>query len=443
MNALLKSLIPPIVFLLSFAGCGGKQQSTITPPSQGKTLSYWRLKSDPDPVYDQIISLGIKDITVKYHVFEDEKEYETTLLKALSEGKGPDIFSIANDQLEKYRGKLAPAPSSLLNTSILEPILPTQFAVELLSEHKLYGVPFEIEPLMLITNKSLFPEELLDVEIPLSWKGVRELAVKLTVIKNGKMQISGLALGTGKEIQRSAQILQLLMMQNNTQMITPDRSQAAFHLFRTKENGEVEYPGVWALKYYTDFANPKSDHYTYDPALGDDVKAFSENKVAMMINYPSVLNFLSKVMPNVDKVKIYPVPNLWEIDFPTKEEAGKISQPKDMTRYHIEVVNKNSPNAKFAWEFLLEVFKQSGGFGAIAKNPTEQEDYLERKPIRFSTSFYKGAYPEETDKIFVEMADDVIRNNLPPQEAILKAADKFNLLLKKTEELNQTRETNR
>jgi len=437
---LLKPLIPPLIFLLSFAGCAGKPKQTPTQVPKTKTISYWRIKSDPDPVYDQIVNLGLKDVTVNYHVFDDEEEYEKTLLKALAEGKGPDIFSIANDQLEKYRGKLSPVPSNLLNASILEKLLPSQFATELIFDHKLYGVPFEIEPLVLIVNKSLFPEELLDVEIPLSWKGVRELAVKLTVIKNGKMQISGLALGTGKEIQRAAQILQLLMIQNNTQMVTPDRSQAAFHLFRNKENGEVEYPGVWALKYYTDFANPKSDHYTYDPALGDDIKAFSENKVAMIINYPSILNFLSKVMPNINRVKIYPMPNLWEIDFPTKEDKGKISTPKDMSRYRIEVVNKNSPDVKLAWGFLLEIFKQAGGFSDIAKNPIEEENYLERKPIRFSASFYKGAYPEETDKIFVDMADDVIKNNLPPEQAIFKAADKFNLLLKKTEELNKTRE---
>jgi len=57
----------------------------------------------------------------------------------------------------------------------------------------------------------------------------------------------------------------LLMLQNQTKMISEDLGQASFNLPTKDSSGKDIYPGTKALDFYTSYSNPSSPNYTWNP----------------------------------------------------------------------------------------------------------------------------------------------------------------------------------
>src|SRR6185369_16413812 len=95
------------------------------------------------------------------------------------------------------------------------------------------------------------------------------------------------AIGTAKNINRSTDILALLMLQSGTQMTSQGNTSATFS--RPVNNQSV---GESALQYYTDFANPSKQLYTWNDSQHYSIDAFQEGKVAMMFNYSHTTDVL-------------------------------------------------------------------------------------------------------------------------------------------------------
>ncbi len=417
----IKLLIPPLIFALSLGGCSKNNQNSNVSKDGLIHITYWRpeIENDPFPsvLKDYLREEGSESLAITYKTFKPE-EYEQKLVEALAKGQGPDIFSIRNDQLTEYRGKLYPLPDAIANSERLKQRFVTQIGDELFYNNKLYGIPVLLEPLKIIVNKSLVPSTLISGDMPLSWDGIERIAKATTKYdKDGKVIQSGLAIGTGSEVENSADIISLMMLQAETQMTTPDHRQAAFHLFK-KTDSEIYYPGKEALRYYTSFANPKSSRYTYDPSLGNTVEAFAKGKVVMMFTYPSIVNFLSQLVTDVESMKLVPVPNLWDIEYPTNDQAGTISDPVDYMRYSAEVVNVNSKQRYGAWVVLSDLIGRIGGEEAISPFVKDSGKFKDRNPAIFAKSWYKGAFPKETDQIMRDMLDDISKRGKSVDESI-------------------------
>ena len=103
-----------IAFILTSGfGCkitNKKTQDAMEPV----TLTYWRVFDGPDAFADIIAKYKALHpfVNIEYRKLRYE-EYETALLNALAEDRGPDIFSIHNTWLKKYQSKLTPLPESI------------------------------------------------------------------------------------------------------------------------------------------------------------------------------------------------------------------------------------------------------------------------------------------------------------------------------------------
>src|SRR3989338_10312301 len=73
------------------------------------TLNYWRVWDGQDAFDDIIKNYNSLHpfITINYRKLR-YSEYESELLNALAEDRGPDIFSIHNTWTKKYLGKITP-----------------------------------------------------------------------------------------------------------------------------------------------------------------------------------------------------------------------------------------------------------------------------------------------------------------------------------------------
>jgi multiple sugar transport system substrate-binding protein len=311
-----------IIALLPFlAGCGSKA-GTSSDPLKPITLKYWRVWDEEDAfrtVFDKYKAIH-PNVKIEYRKLRYD-EYEQALLEAFATGRGPDIISIENSWIRKYNenGLIAPMPATIrhsypvasgkvkkkiayeIQTRNTLPLnqLRSKFVDVVYSDvvigskssktaqysESIYGLPLYLDTLGMFYNKDLFNNAGISSP-PEFWDKDFQQTVKKLTKQNSKGQIiqSGIAMGGSMNIDRSSDILSLLMMQNGTEMMN-EGGQITFHLVPDIYKEKRYYPGIEALRFYTDFANPAKDVYCWNDSMENALDLFAQNKVGMFFGY--------------------------------------------------------------------------------------------------------------------------------------------------------------
>ena len=224
------------------------------------------------------------------------------------------------------------------------------------------------------------------------------------------------------------------MLQSGVQMTDAENTAATFaSAYGSQRVGEV------ALQYYTDFANPLKQVFTWDNQQHYSVDAFVEGRAAMMLNYSHQILTLRAKAPRFN-FTIAPVPQLG----PTGAEGLAETQTAvNYANYWAPTVAKQSKNAVEAWKFLVylssaETAKQylaaasrpAARRDLIAAQITEPEIGVFAKQALSARSWYQ-ADNNEIEAIFAEMIDDVNFGRASIRDALQSAESKVNVLMQK------------
>jgi len=384
-------LILPFLATMGLGCKGGSQEAQEA--AKPVTLNYWRVFDDSYS-FDKIIKdykVSHPNVNVAYKVFRLE-EYEDELLNAFAEDRGPDIFSIPVTWLGKYQSKLAPMPASitlpyqeLQGVIKKEPVtvLKTKSSLSLrqlkdsfvdtvyndvlrevasadgkTKSLKVFGLPMNLDTMVLYYNRDLLNGAGIS-RVPSTWKDFQTAAMRLTRLdKLGNILQSGAALGTSNNVERPSDILSILMMQNGTEM-TDASGFARFNEMPESASGRAVKPGEEALIFYTDFASPTKEVYSWNEKMPNALDAFSQGKTAFFLGY----NYhLSQIRARAPKLN-FSIARLPQI------EGG---QELNYANYWIESVSKKSLNASFAWDFVQFATdaKEVTNYLSSAKRPT-------------------------------------------------------------------------
>ena len=402
------------------------------------TLTMWGLFDDKE-VFDPIINnyqSNNTNIKINY-IKKDYNEYELISSEALASDEGPDIWAIQNDWMARDYKKIQPMPSGMLTSSsvgnkdksdmdIYKSTFPDIVYTDNVIDDKIYGMPLSVDTLALYYNTDIFKakaNELYNINKndeaklfenpPGDWDTFVKLSKMLTQKNGNDITVSGAALGTNNNVDKSVDILSALMLQNNTTMVAADKQSAAFNLSRTKESGGVVYPGTNALDFYTSFANPNKETYMWNSSMPDSVTAFMDGKVAMMIHYSYIQKRISQEKPTLN-YSIGPLPQI-----------KGTNSPIDYTTYWTETVTKNSKHPKEAWNFIIYCATQSAQtYAAATKRPAPNRVDQASVPqnieerVTFAGNlfdfqkisahdWYKGTRPDKVNTIFLDMINNV------------------------------------
>ncbi|HPX64667.1 MAG TPA: extracellular solute-binding protein, partial [bacterium] len=277
------SLLFCLAIFLITSGFGCRLQSReVKEAMQPITLNYWRAWDEPDDFQELLGKYKAlhPNITINYRKLRYE-EYEDEIINALAEDRGPDIFSIESTWLPKYQNKIAPMPGTI---SMVYPIekgsikkeivyeirttpslslknLRAQFvdvvANDVVINNQIYGLPLSVDTLAMFYRRDLFNNKGI-VNPPAYWdKTFQETVKKLTERDiQGKIIQAGAAIGGGSNVERSADILAALMLQSQAPIIK--NGQVVFN----RQIGD-RYPGLEALRFYSDFANINKEVYCW------------------------------------------------------------------------------------------------------------------------------------------------------------------------------------
>jgi len=428
--ALIVAVVALLGFLVLKQGWGGGG-GTIAPA----TLEFWGTFDDIN-LYRDAISAFQKDhpnTRINYKKFPFD-EYEKNLIDAFAAGNGPDIWMIHNTWLPKHKDKIQPLPQKVESKD--NPLMTlrdfeSQFVdvaeKDLVSDGQIYGLPIYIDTLALYFNKEILNSAGITTP-PATWEELNNAVEAITQIDSqNKISRSGISMGTAKNINRSTDILALLMMQSGLALYDPEIGVEFSKTIDRQDVGEV------ALKYFTDFSNPRSKVYTWNNQMDYSIDAFRNGKSAMMLNYSHHVQTLRSQAPRFE-FGVAPAPQI------------NNSRTINYANYWAPTVSKISKNPEAAWEFLAFMSGRVGSaiYLNASNRPPARRDLVEliKNDVNFgvfaeqalSAKSWYQVDSQAIETIFAEMIDDVNFSRRSVKEALRFAESQVSLLISKYEQ---------
>jgi multiple sugar transport system substrate-binding protein len=410
---------------------------------------------------------------IKYRKFTVDS-FNNDLINALASGQGPDLFWIHNTWGPSFKDKIEPAPDWLMTEKEFRDNFVDVAAQDFVFDKKIYAAPLSVDSLALYYNKDIFNAQGI-TKAPSTWEEFKEDVRKTTKIDQSDNIIqSGAAIGTAYNINRSTDILGLLMFQNGVQMTDSSNTEATFDNVIATGDGQGLRAGENALEFYTQFAKRNSSVYTWNPRMHYSVDAFYEGTSAMMINYSwqyntiknknSKLNFAVAPIPQVNAGSPSNYANYWAMAISknkilSSDKTGKLAQDG------LTEGNYNKVRVYEAWQFLKYLtFKNNGSvtlFNSLNGNqaifptkidpaetyladtgkPAARKDLIKKQMNDvFLGSFAQGNLiakswyqfdPVQSEKILAEAIDSVNLGKETTYEALKTAANRVTQLMRK------------
>lgn len=452
-----------LVFLLFIAlstsgavcSSGGTDQAKMQ--FRNIDLQFWGV-FDEAYFYNEITAnygLMHPNINVSYRKFRFD-EYEAELLNALAEDRGPDIFMVHNTGVGKYLPKMEPCPDKLtlaykvttgtikketyielrtingirvndIITNFVDQVQVDAIRVsfdptkEQIPPPAVYAAPMALDNLVMFYNKDI----LNNAGIPLparSWSEFQDHVKKIVRLDSqGNIILAGSAIGTSENVERSIDILSLLMMQNGTEM--GDSVAIKFHEKPLELKERVFPPGVEALRFYTDFSSPIKEVYTWDDSMPNSLESFISGKVGYFFGYSYHLPIIESKAPKLN-FAVAKVPQI----------SG--SRERNYANYYLLAVSKKSDAVTEAWDFIKFATLNRDmvkGYLSQSNKPTALRDLiagqtedLDMKPfaeqVLTAQSWYLGYDPLVMEDALKELIENTNRGDVRITEILSHAA---------------------
>lgn len=454
-----------MLLLVSFmgAGCTKKMDDATASASKSVRLTVWAVIDDSE-AYGQIMNefrAAHPNVSIDFVRMRLE-EYEDELLNALAEDRGPDIFMIHNTWVGKYEPKIISMPPSTklayrrtigtvkketvyqledekmislkqYKTNFPEAVIKdtvrrVNISMEPSKENfqeRILAVPMSLDTLGMYVNKDLLNAAGV-ATIPETWNDFQKIVPRLVKQDaQGELIQAAAALGTGTNVERSTDILSVLMMQNGAVMSLDNGTPSFAMVPSALAEQRAEPPAFQALSFYTDFANPAKEVYTWNSKQPNSLDAFTQGKVAFFFGYSYHLPVIKARAPKL---------NLGIAQLPQIE-----GNPTDVNyaNYWLWTVSKRSKNADIAWNFLNYMIKpeQAKKYLDNAKRPAAEKSLLSNQledeeigvfasQVLTSKSWYRGKDVETAEEALNMMIESTLAGTEELPKAVRNAQSK-------------------
>lgn len=444
-----------VFFAVSLSGCTKKAAVTTA-----TKLVVWSFEDEDAWKGIAAGFAGVyKDMPIEYKKETLDAGYENRVLNAILSGNGPDVWAMPNDWVYRHQDKLAPMTDTVSALINMDDVFVPAVKESVMIDDKVFGLPAGGEPLIIYYNPKIFDSALeayftnnpgdenqakrdraasLLGNFPRTWAEFTE-TVKILTLRdaNGNVTLSGAALGTAN-VTNAADILYLMMMQNNTQIISPDLRLATFALPQDTPKQTSDVPGKRALELYTSFADTANENCSWGDNLGNDVDAFINGKTAMIFGYSQLTNYFTQKYPNFKDYRRAFVPQL-------SEELGTYS---DYAKFNVFGVSAYSSNSRYGWQLVrllstdyADIIDNTSGITGVGKSgiyDKKTTSLANREgnnpdPLELATAktFIKGRFPDEFDMNMLSAITAVNKKELTTQAGLDLASRNITEILRR------------
>jgi ABC-type glycerol-3-phosphate transport system substrate-binding protein len=360
------------------------------------------------------------------YVEKTPASFDHDLLEALASGTGPDMVFLPEELIFHYANKITTIPYYTYSLAQFKNTFAGAGEI-FLNSSGILAFPMAIDPLMMYYNRSMLDASAV-VYPPEYWDQVLEVIPTLTKKDEAnKILKSGIALGQFVNIVHAKDILAALFMQSGNPIV----SEKSGALLSALDDPGFQTSLPQTLEFYTDFANPNKQVYSWNRSFPDSRTAFSAEDVALYFGFASEIYSLINQNPNQNFL-IAPVPQL-------KGSPFKLTDAH-VTGLAILATTKNL-NTAFVAASLMASGPFAEAFRSALRVAPARRDLLAIKqndaysPIFYSSALFGRSWvdpsPTDTDNIFRGMIEGVLSGNLSPADAVHDASARLNLLFNK------------
>ncbi len=238
---------------------------------------------------------------------KDPATYEKALTNALANGEGPDLFILRENQVFRNLGKIYVLPPETHPLSKFESTF-VDVVSPFTNDKGIAGIPILVDPLVLYWNKDMLATAGY-AKPPSFWDELIGMAQKITVKdETGTIKRSAIAMGEYRNVTNAKEILATLILQAGGR-ITAFDEQRALRAALAPQSGSESQAAVSALRFYTEFANPSKEIYTWNRSLLESQRAFAGGDVALYIGYASEESAIRRTNANLN-YGVAPLPQI-------------------------------------------------------------------------------------------------------------------------------------
>ncbi len=424
-------------------------------PPQKITLTMWG-------VWDETTDWqGIIDAYERSHPYvtinyakKRYEEYERLLVEGWAQqpNAGPDIYALPNSWINKFKhkGYITPMPANTTVTyfrtekilfktetkfkNITEPgLTPNDISRDYIDvvyddvvfDESVYALPFGVDTLVLYYNKDLLDQAHL-AQPPSTWADFATTVANIAVV-DGQDNVlrAATALGAYKNVPRAHDIVSLLMMQNGATMVSGDT--VAFD--KASAADSEYYPGVEALRFFTDFSWPVKSVYTWNSNMPNALDFFADGNLTFFFGYKyqeseiqaksQGLRYAIAPVPQVNPENEINFANYWTYTVAKQTSANKIDEAWDFLQFASEP-DRIKP--------YLEASNQTSVLRSVLNEQLGNPDQstFARQALT-AQSWYHGLKPETAEEYFAEMITDATAHTVDTSDLVKTTARKIQL----------------
>ncbi|KKS36718.1 MAG: Extracellular solute-binding protein family 1 [Parcubacteria group bacterium GW2011_GWA2_42_14] len=386
---------------------------------------------------------AIAGIIVKYREIQEE-QYESILINALAEGTGPDIFMLKDSQIFKHKNKLEPlkktdgteSVSAMSAENFKNTFVDATHTGLLENNGEILGLPLFLDTLALFYNKDTFNSANIP-NPPQTWDEFLIAAETMSKISPiGDIIESGAALGETLNIEHFIDIISVLIFQSGGEIIDQEKPESVIYkgITEKQKDGTVRtvIPAEKALSFYTSFANPQKENYSWNKGKQNSLNAFVAGDTAMYIGFAKDIPVIKAKNPHLN-FGIAPFPqlkgaktkiNYGRFDFLA---VSRLSQNKDTAQAYILYITSKEPNADYLLKSGLPPARRDL-ITTDSKTPAELRVFYGQ-----SLSAKSWLIPDENQiyLIFKDIVESLSSKIFSPSTILTRANDRLNQLLKK------------
>ena len=359
--------------------------------------------------------------------------FQARLVEALANGTGPDLFILDQSNLLRHWDKVLPFP---YETTMSKRQFKDTFIDEaemFLSDAGIRAMPFSIDPLVLYWNRDIFAEAGF-ATYPKYWDEFFLLAERITQRdKANNIERAAIAFGEFDNVNHAKDIISALIMQAGGEIVgkLDDAVGTLYAGLAPQGFSQKVQPAQTALRFYTEFADPVKDVYSWNRSLPNSLDAFAQGKLAMYVGYASEVRDIQAKNAHLN-FDVAPLPQI---------RAGDQKRTLTFGTLYALAVPRVANNIYGATRMALFLTspKPSQFFAEAIGTPSPRRDLLSTTPddplqlIFRNSALLSRAWldpnAEETDKIFRRMVGDVTSGALRLSDTVQRANQELRVLI--------------
>ena len=401
--------------------------SSTTKQMEG-SITLWGTLPDRDiRVFLQDYSLRNQSVRISYEE-KNPTTFSDDLVEALASGSAPDLIILPDNLINRFDDKLTHISFASLPAATFKDTFVSGASIFMAADGAI-AIPWATDPIVMYYNRD-FTEGAGIVKPPALWKDFSEAVVPLSMKKPDlTITQSGAALGTYTNIAHAKDIIAMLFLQNGNPFITYAKPVKTHFGIGSISGTDV---GPQVLDFYTAFADPVKDVYTWNAGMPLDRTAFTQSTLVYYFGTASELPLIRAANPNLN----------FDIAIPPQ---SKPATPATTGRMYGLAIPKSAPNQMLSYTAATLLSDKASSSALALKAGTSlalvpvRRDVLSEKPTSdpYLARLYQAALiqktwfdpnPVRSDAIFAGVIKDIASGIANSAQALSKASTQITAL---------------